>query len=635
MRWFFALCSCDATLPIDPEAMQRALGLDAVPECFERLPSEQLPGFTDWLGRERPDRVVVGCCAPAELVRDAASTAGVPPTAVDVINLREECFWVHPDRATANAKAARLLRAAMRAVSTVPPASGIPVTVGPTVLIASHSPTGAALARRLETAAQPQLTSGRVVKVDGVLGAFRVTVEGEQRLGPRTETLTASQVVVIGNGGGSAGGGPTRTGHHQVAEPSAAELDALSLRILDLIGDFQKPAYVRYDPLTCAGGASGHQACGRCVTACPYDAVVRKPDEPLRVAVDHAACEGCGSCVAVCPTSSLTFTDPPTALLDARLRALLAPLAGAPPAPLVVAYYCPEGGAAAFADAGRARRAYPATVLPVPMACLRQVSEADVLSALRYGAAGVGLIGCQTCPHGERQALLDRVALARTVLDAFGLGGDRLHVITDEPVAAIAALERFAAALPPSPVHWAGDGVIPARGRDAIADAIRSLIAITGRQPGPTAVPADAPFAVPDVRVSGCTMCRACVNVCPTHAFRFDETQQTLELKTIACVNCGLCARACPESVITLRPQMPLDLAALDYATVARDDTLACTKCGVAFGSRRAIEVIESKLFGMQSLLDTFAGNRRGLLRMCPSCRAVAAVAAMQEGWEP
>jgi ferredoxin len=105
-----------------------------------------------------------------------------------------------------------------------------------------------------------------------------------------------------------------------VVDASAAALDALRLRILDLVGDFEKPVYVRYDPFTCAGGASGHQACGRCVIACPYEAVSRKPDEPLRVAVDHAACEGCGSCVAACPTSSLTFTDPPTAVLPPRLR---------------------------------------------------------------------------------------------------------------------------------------------------------------------------------------------------------------------------------------------------------------------------------------------------------------------------
>ncbi|MGH7314473.1 MAG: hydrogenase iron-sulfur subunit, partial [Candidatus Rokuibacteriota bacterium] len=513
MRWGVALCSCNATLPVDSEAVRRALDLDTVPECFDCLPHDQRQGFMDWMGRERPDRVVVGCCAPAELVREAAGAGGVPPTAVDVLNLREGCFWVHPDQATANAKAARLLRAAMRTVPTAPPASGIPVKVGTTVLIAGDSPAGVALARRLGTLARPLLIldERRVVKVDGALGAFRVTV---QRPIDEREVITAGQVVLIsGDGDGATDRRPARTGYHRVAEPSAAELDALSLRILGLIGDFQKPAYVRYDPYTCAGGASGHQACGRCVTACPYDAVTRNPDEPLRVVVDHAACEGCGSCVAVCPTSSLTFTDPPTALLDARLRALLAPMPGAPSAPLVVAYHCPEQGAAAFEDAGRARRPYPPTVLPVPMACLRHVSDADLLTAFRYGAAGVGLIGCEACPHGERQVLLDRLAVVRTVLDAFGLGGDRIHVIAGAPIEAMAALERFTAALPPSPVRWEGDGVVPARGREAIAEAIRTLIAITGREPGDTAVPAGAPFAVPDVRVGGCTMCRACVNV--------------------------------------------------------------------------------------------------------------------------
>ncbi|MGH7399300.1 MAG: 4Fe-4S dicluster domain-containing protein, partial [Candidatus Rokuibacteriota bacterium] len=185
------------------------------------------------------------------------------------------------------------------------------------------------------------------------------------------------------------------------------------------------------------------------------------------------------------------------------------------------------------------------------------------------------------------------------------------------------------------PVRWDGDGAAPAGGREVIAQAVGALIAATGREPGRTAIPTGGPFAIPDVRVAGCTLCRTCVNVCPTHAFRFDESRQALELRQVACVNCGLCAAACPESVITLRPELALDRAALDYATVVRDDMLACTKCGVAFGNRRAVEVIESKLLGMANLLDTFAGTRRTLLRMCPNCRAVAAMQEMEKGWEP
>jgi hypothetical protein len=44
---------------------------------------------------------------------------------------------------------------------------------------------------------------------------------------------------------------------------------------------------------------------------------------------------------------------------------------------------------------------------------------------------------------------------------------------------------------------------------------------------------------------------------------------------------------------------------------------------------------VEAKVFGMAQLLDTFTGSRRNLLRMCPNCRAVAAVLEMEKGWEP
>jgi hypothetical protein len=62
---------------------------------------------------------------------------------------------------------------------------------------------------------------------------------------------------------------------------------------------------------------------------------------------------------------------------------------------------------------------------------------------------------------------------------------------------------------------------------------------------------------------------------------------------------------------------------------------VSCVKCDRPFINRKALEAIESKVFSIQSILDTFAGSRRDLLRMCPECRAVAAVFEMQKGWEP
>jgi ferredoxin len=704
MGWDVALCGCNGTLAWDPKTIQRALGLDAAPLLYQRLWRDEIHRFMDGLSRGATDRLLVACCGPAALFREAAGAAGVDPSRVEVLNAREPCFLVHGDRRAANAKAARLLRAAMRASETSRPRPVMPVQVGPTVLIVTDSRRGLDLARRLGDAARPALlldersaafdgerlhplpwkvTWGRLARIGGSVGAFRATIEREQpidlgacihcmrcvpvchtsaisaglrlrldrcdRCGdclracqdvgairiPRAdrETVAADQVVVLGTDG--AVPTPSRTGLHVLRDPAGADIDALAWKVLGLIGDFQKPQYVAYDATSCAGGAAGREACGRCLPACPYGAIERLDANPLRVRVDQAACEGCGACISACPTSSLTFSDPSGPELHERLRALLEPVAGGPPDPPVIAFHCPEKGAAALEDAARAGISQRAATLPVPVACLRHVSEADILTAFRHGAGAVALAGCEACPHGEREGLFQRLEVVRLVLDAFGLGGERVHLITGEGASIVDALDRVAASVAPSPVAWEAGQRAAATTRDAVADAIRVLLTATGRTPGRVRVPAHAPYGFPDVQVRGCTLCRTCVNVCPTHAFRYDEARHALELRQVACVDCGLCAPACPESVITLRDETFLDAGALAYQTVVQDEPLRCTKCGTPFGTRRAVEVIEQKVLGMSSLLDTFAGPRRNLLRMCANCRAVAAVAAMQEGWEP
>jgi ferredoxin len=364
----------------------------------------------------------------------------------------------------------------------------------------------------------------------------------------------------------------------------------------------------------------------------------RDPKNPLRVVVDQPACEGCGACVAVCPTSSLTFTEPSPVELRSRLAALLAPVDDPRAEPPVLAFHCAERGQAAIADALRLGLTYSPRLLPVPMACLRHVSEADLLGAMRLGAAGVALLGCESCPHGPRDLFLERVDRVRSVLEAFGAGAARVQLVTghagDTP-AMIAALDGFVAGLGPAPVRWDGRGGLPADGRDVIADAVRALLDASRREPGRLAVPAEAPYAVPEVDAAKCTLARACVNACPTHAFRFDEARQTLELKSIACVNCGLCVEVCPEGAITLAPAMPLSARALDWQVVVRDELVACLKCGKPAGNRKAIEAVEAKLGALGALADTFAGSRRDLLHMCQNCRAVAAMLEMQKGWEP
>ncbi|MCZ6843146.1 MAG: methyl-viologen-reducing hydrogenase subunit delta, partial [SAR324 cluster bacterium] len=69
---------------------------------------------------------------------------------------------------------------------------------------------------------------------------------------------------------------------------------------------------------------------------------------------------------------------------------------------------------------------------------------------------------------------------------------------------------------------------------------------------------------------------------------------------------------------------------------VVEDEMITCARCEAPYINRRALEAIESKVLGLESLLDTFAGKRKKILRMCPDCRAVAAMWDVDQGnWEP
>ncbi|TFG42284.1 MAG: CoB--CoM heterodisulfide reductase iron-sulfur subunit A family protein, partial [Syntrophobacterales bacterium] len=64
-------------------------------------------------------RVVVSSCSPLmheETFRNTCEDAGLNRFLFQMSNIREQCSWVHSDRATATAKAKRLIAAAVRRV---------------------------------------------------------------------------------------------------------------------------------------------------------------------------------------------------------------------------------------------------------------------------------------------------------------------------------------------------------------------------------------------------------------------------------------------------------------------------------------------------------------------------------------
>ncbi|MEE8394658.1 MAG: 4Fe-4S binding protein [bacterium] len=660
-HWGVFLCQCGGMLDVDAERIGDVAGLVTV----ANHPETGLEGFAQAVAREGLDNVLVGCCAAEEPFREALR-GKVAPNRIHFVDLKQKCFQPHPDPGAAHAKALRMIRASIAAAEGAAEPRDNLLKVEGRVLVHTAGEEGLRLAELLADVGEVRVflspeaqkpahgplgkvKRGRLAAVEGRLGDFKVTIEPgrEPDARPKKPRLyQVGQVVVV------AAEPPAhlklRTGVHLVKPGANGTLESAAQNVRGLVGLFRKPEPVRYDPAICAGGAAGMQACGRCVTACPYDAIRRGAANPLRVEVDQMTCEGCGACSSACPTSAISFNDPSPKELYARLAGLLAPLpprAGAKgkgrkareKVPLVV-FHCGEMGERIFGEAARQGLTYPAAVLPVAVPCLRYVSEANLLAALRMGAAGVAMLGCDACPNGERELLASSIEFSGRVLSAFGLDKGRLRMITAEEgdeAAAVTALATFASSLNGIGVEPSGSAPRLTGNREMVAFAVAGLIEATGRQPGGIKVPAEMAFAFAEVDGDGCTLCRSCANVCPTHAFRFQVERQALEFKAVNCIGCRLCEQACPERVISVRPEFYLESGALDYMVVAEDEPVACPKCKKPHVSRRALENIEAKVFGLQALGDTFFGDRKKLLRMCPDCRAAYAMLEVDKGWQP
>ncbi len=629
------LCSCAGSQAIDPKTAGAAIGAENVITA-SRLCEAELD--TAGAALAKPGTTVIACGQMAALFADLAEDVDSPGT-LRAIDIRDRAGW--SDAPQAHAKQAALLA---EGVLTPPPTPVKTITSDGVCLILGGEEALDA-ARRLEDTlavtclldTAPDLVRpttgfdialGRIRAATGSLGAFSVTVDGFAPIDPagrgaagfkpaQDNAASACDIILDLRRGAQ----PLFSAHHKrdgyvKADPGdPAAVARAVFEAADLVGEFEKPLYVRYDASICAHSRARQPGCDRCLLACPTGAITSAGD---MVAIDPGICAGCGACAAVCPTGAASFDDPPAEHLFRRLSALASAYrqAGGTAPRLLV--HDTDHGAELIQLSARYGRGLPADVLPLAVANLEGFGHAEILAGF---GVGFGEVVVLMAPKTDRTVPDLELALAGAILTGTGHGQDPLRVIAPtDPDGLEAALFDDGPTAPPV----TAEPILAVGGRrDVTRLAATALAAAAGTDRAEALpLPAGAPYGALAVNRDACTLCLACVSLCPTGALADNPEKPQLRFQESACVQCGICAAACPEDAITLAPQLDLTKLALEHRVLNEQEPFACIECGALFGVKATIEKISEKLAGKHWMF-TQSDNVR-LIQMCDDCRVRA-----------
>jgi len=639
------VCDCEGTNPIDLKTIARGTGDPAL--SGSQLCRRQVDGFRAELGGDGP--LLVGCTQEAPLFLELAGEAGFDG-ALRFVNIREKAGWAREgDRA--GAKMAALIAEAMLDV-------GGPGTVtlssDGVVLVLGRNDVALEAAQRLgrrmdvtllldgkaeltpPRTAEVPLFQGSVTQARGHLGAFELHIDGYAPARP-----AARDNVAFAAAGGEAavsrcdivldlrGGTPLfpapekRDGYFNPDPRDPAAVARALFEITDLVGEFEKPRYVEYDAAICAHGRSGIAGCTRCLDNCPTGAIASTGET---VAIDPFVCAGCGNCAGVCPTGAVRYTMPESDMVLMRLRTLLSTYraAGGRDAALLLH----DGGFGEDMIDALARHGdgLPANVVPVAVNETGQCGLETLLAARVFGARATAVLASPRTAD-ELASVDAAAALSNHILAALGYDDGRAElIVADDPDVVAARLQTLATAqsddAAPAAFHPVG------RKRTLLQLALSALHAAAPAPVDEIALPDGAPFGTVDVDVDNCTLCLACVGACPANALRDDPDHPRLSFVETACVQCGLCARTCPEKVISLRPRLDFTGRARNPRTIKEEQPFECIRCGTPFATQSMIRSVMQRMSSHAMFADEQALNR---LQMCADCRVIDMAEAGQD----
>ena len=630
------ICSCEDTMRLDTAAVKRGCRKSGIAE-FRQLCRAELDHFRTAARIE--GSLVVGCTQEAALFADEAEGRS---GRMEFVNLRETAGW-----STEGTKAGPKMAALLAAASELAPAfpfvtlssEGViliygrdEVAVEAGRLVAEHLDVTVMITKPAQITPQATtsfpIVQGTIRNAKGYLGAFELTVDDYATPRPSSRGtlvfeaprngLTSRCDIVLDLSGGTPlfPAHDLRDGYLRADPRDPAAMLRAVLKARDFVGSFDKPKYVSFTAEICVHSRSRLTGCHRCLDLCPTGAITPNGDH---VKINSEVCAGCGQCAAACPTGAATYALPPADMFLHKLRALLLTYREAGGSNAVVLFHDSPHGSALIDTLARHGDGLPANVLPLAVNEVTQVGLEAVVASFAYGAAGIRFL-LRAKPRHDTAGLSQTVTMADAIVSGLGFSGRRVATVeTDDPDVLGEALRSIE---PAPPVEHPATFRTVGKRRDLLRLALHELHNVA---PAPTdviALPAGAPLGGVQVNIDGCTLCLACVSVCPTGALRDDPERPVLKFVEDACVQCGLCQTTCPEKVITLQPQIDFRAARAPGRIIKEEEPALCIRCSKPFGVKSTIEKIAAKLEGRHWMYP-LGEKQVEVVRMCADCRVI------------
>lgn len=287
------ICKCGGNISdiIDVEKVKdrlKELG-EVVVNIQDYLCSSQGQGkIENDLKNKKVDKIVISACSPKlheEMFKRLVVKQGVNPFLLELVNIREQCSWVHDDKEKATIKATSLTRGTVERMKELQPLTPLEKKTKDKVLIIGAGIAGITTA--LELADRHEVI---LIEKKPYIGGHMI---GLSKTFP---TLDCSQCILT----------PKMVAIHN--HPNITLLTQTEIsKIEGNAGDFtitlkQSPRFVNIEE--CIN-------CNLCARKCPNKAIFLPFSQaiPQAYMIDALLCDKCGLCVEVCKKKAINLQD--------------------------------------------------------------------------------------------------------------------------------------------------------------------------------------------------------------------------------------------------------------------------------------------------------------------------------------